>query len=108
MAQAVSHRPLTAEDRVRSREGVTPCGICGGLSLVTTMTALFRIPKLLWSNTKLIFTNIIPSCMAFQLHVTPPRTFIAYLIAIKPNQVDAMLRTWCSRLLFPLPERPFL
>jgi hypothetical protein len=28
MAQAVSHRPPTAEDRVRSR--VSPCGICGG------------------------------------------------------------------------------
>jgi hypothetical protein len=30
MAQAVSRRPLTAEDRVRSRVG--PCGICGGQS----------------------------------------------------------------------------
>jgi hypothetical protein len=30
MAQAVSRRPLTAEDRVRSR--VSPCGICGGQS----------------------------------------------------------------------------
>jgi hypothetical protein len=28
MTQAVSRRPLTAEDRVRSR--VSPCGICGG------------------------------------------------------------------------------
>jgi hypothetical protein len=30
MAQAVSRRPLTAEDRVRSQVG--PCGICGGQS----------------------------------------------------------------------------
>jgi hypothetical protein len=30
MAQAVSHRPLTAEARARSR--VSPCGICGGQS----------------------------------------------------------------------------
>jgi hypothetical protein len=30
MAQAVSHRPLTAEARVRSR--VSPYGICGGQS----------------------------------------------------------------------------
>jgi hypothetical protein len=30
MAQALSHRPLTAEARVRSR--VSPCGICGGQS----------------------------------------------------------------------------
>jgi hypothetical protein len=30
MAQAVSRRPLTAEDRFRSRVG--PCGICGGQS----------------------------------------------------------------------------
>jgi hypothetical protein len=30
MAQAVSHRPLTAEARVRSR--VSPCEICGGQS----------------------------------------------------------------------------
>jgi hypothetical protein len=30
MAQAVSHRPLTAEARVRVR--VNPCGICGGQS----------------------------------------------------------------------------
>jgi hypothetical protein len=30
MAQAVSRRPLTTEDRVRSR--VSPCGICGGQS----------------------------------------------------------------------------
>jgi hypothetical protein len=30
MAQAVSHRPLTAEARVRAR--VNPCGICGGQS----------------------------------------------------------------------------
>jgi hypothetical protein len=28
MAQAVSRRPLTAEDRVHAR--VIPCGICGG------------------------------------------------------------------------------
>jgi hypothetical protein len=30
MAQAVSHRPLTVEARVRAR--VSPCGICGGLN----------------------------------------------------------------------------
>jgi hypothetical protein len=30
MAQVVSHRPLTAEARVRDR--VNPCGICGGQS----------------------------------------------------------------------------
>jgi hypothetical protein len=30
MAQVVSRRPLTAEDRVRAR--VNPCGICGGQS----------------------------------------------------------------------------
>jgi hypothetical protein len=30
MAQAVSHRPLNAEARVRSL--VSPCGICGGQS----------------------------------------------------------------------------
>jgi hypothetical protein len=30
MAQAVSHRPLTAEARVRSQ--VSPCGVCGGQS----------------------------------------------------------------------------
>jgi hypothetical protein len=30
MAQSVSRRPLTAEDRVRSR--VNQCGICGGRS----------------------------------------------------------------------------
>jgi hypothetical protein len=30
MAQVVSHRPLTAEARVRAR--VSPCGICGGQS----------------------------------------------------------------------------
>jgi hypothetical protein len=30
MAQAVSRRSLTAEERVRSR--VSPCGICGGQS----------------------------------------------------------------------------
>jgi hypothetical protein len=30
MAQIVSHRPLTAESRVRVR--VNPCGICGGQS----------------------------------------------------------------------------
>jgi hypothetical protein len=30
MAQVDSHRPLTAETRVRAR--VNPCGICGGQS----------------------------------------------------------------------------
>jgi hypothetical protein len=30
MAQAVSRRPVTAEERVRAR--VSPCGICGGQS----------------------------------------------------------------------------
>jgi hypothetical protein len=34
MAQAVSRRPPTAEDRVRSR--VSPCGICGGQSGIGT------------------------------------------------------------------------
>jgi hypothetical protein len=37
MAQAVSRRPLTAEDRVRAR--VNPCGICGGQS--DTGTGIF-------------------------------------------------------------------
>jgi hypothetical protein len=34
MAQAVSRRPPTAEDRVRSR--ISPCGICGGQSRTGT------------------------------------------------------------------------
>jgi hypothetical protein len=34
MAQAVSGRPLTAEDHVRFR--VSPCGICSGLSGIGT------------------------------------------------------------------------
>jgi hypothetical protein len=37
MAQAVSHRPRTAEARLRSR--VSPCGICGGQS--DTRTGFF-------------------------------------------------------------------
>jgi hypothetical protein len=41
MAQAVSHRPLTTEARVRSQ--VSPCGICGGQS--GTETGFF--PRLL-------------------------------------------------------------
>jgi hypothetical protein len=34
MAQAVSHRPLTAKTQVHAR--VNPCGICGGQSSTET------------------------------------------------------------------------
>jgi hypothetical protein len=39
MAQAVSRRPLTAEDRVHAR--VSSCGICGGQ--IVTGTGFLRV-----------------------------------------------------------------
>jgi hypothetical protein len=57
MAQVVSHRPLTAEARVRAR--VNPCGICGGQSVTGAG----------FSPISLVFPCQYHSTVALQTHI---------------------------------------
>jgi hypothetical protein len=57
MAQVVSHRPLTAEARVRT--WVNPCGICGGQSGTGTGFSL----------SSSVFPSIYHSTVALQTHI---------------------------------------
>jgi hypothetical protein len=59
MAQAVIHRPLTVEARVRSR--ISPCGICGGQSGTGTSSPPPPPPRVL----RFLPVNLIPPVLLY-------------------------------------------